>query len=139
MEYVGEILKMGARAITAKVELSVSSDEFNRRVGLISNFYELEWLGLNGHDFSGVFTIRDLPSLIEFCRVHRNHHILTLVGPGRMLNRLVEGGNFFMIGNGDKDPGLLLNYLLDPLWPVAYEDGINSALTELDNIKNRSD
>ena len=128
---------MDVRVKANKVELIVNSEEFNRRVGLISNFHELEWLGLSGHDFSGVFTSSFLPSLIEFCKCNSDHHILTCDAPGRLLNGLVEGEDFYMIGNGDKDPALVLNYLLDPLWPVAYEDGIRSALAELNNIKDR--
>ena len=42
-----------------------------------------------------------------------------------------------MIGDGDQDPALVLNYLLDPQWPVLAEDGISAAQAELQNIKNR--
>jgi hypothetical protein len=41
-----------------------------------------------------------------------------------------------MIANGDKDPALMLNYLLDPNWLLNHEDGVSSALAELDDIKN---
>ena len=128
---------MGARAREQKIELIVRSRDFNRRVGLITNYYDLEWLGLSGHDFSGLFRSRFLPQLIRFCKENPEYHILTSDGPGRLLNQLVEGKSFYMIGDGDKDPALVLNYLLDPQWPVSYEDGISEALAQLDNIKNR--
>ena len=128
---------MGARARENKIELMVESGDFNRRVGLITNFYDLEELGLSGHDFSGSFAQQCLPNLIQFCRENRAYHILSSDGPGRLLNRIVEGKTFYKIGDGDKDPVLVLNYLLDPQWPVAYEAGISAALAELDDIKNR--
>ena len=128
---------MGARSRVNKIELMVESDRFNRRVGLITIFYDLEWLGLSGHDFSGLFRSCFIPQLIQFCKENPEYHILTSGGPGRLLNHLVEGKSFYMIGDGDKDPALVLNYLLDPQWPISYEDGISEALAELNNIKNR--
>jgi hypothetical protein len=41
-----------------------------------------------------------------------------------------------MLANGDPDPALMLNYLLDPMWPLIYEEGVSSALAALDDIKN---
>ena len=128
---------MGARASEHKIELFVTSRDFNRRVGLITNYYDLEWLGLTGHDFCGTFECRFLPQLIQFCKDNPEYHILTSSGPGRLINCLVEGNDFYKVGDGDKDPALVLNYLLDPQWLVSYEDGISSALAELDNVKNR--
>ena len=46
---------MGARAREDRIELYVSYSDFNRRIGLINNYYDLESLGLKGHDFSGCF------------------------------------------------------------------------------------
>lgn len=128
---------MGARARENKIELIVQSRDFNRRVGLIKNYYDLEWLGLSGHDFCGAFRRCFLPQLIQFCKENPEYHIVTSDGPGRLINRLVEEKSFYLIGVGDKDPALVLNYLLDPAWPVSYEDGVSAALAELDNLKNR--
>ena len=128
---------MSARARENKIELIVESEEFNRRVGLITNFYDIEWLGLSGHDFCGSFRCCFLPQLIQFCKDNPEYHILTSDGPGRLINRLVYGKDFYKIGDGDTDPALVLNYLLDPQWPILWEDGISYALAELDHIKNR--
>ncbi|MBM4254147.1 MAG: hypothetical protein FJ146_19450 [Deltaproteobacteria bacterium] len=127
---------MGARARVDKIELYVSYSDFNRRIGLINNYYDLVSLGLEGHDFSGCFMCDDLSQLIDFCREHRQYHIVTCDGPGRRVNRLIQGKDYYMLANGDRDPALVLNYLLDPDWPLSYEDGVSSALAELDNIKN---
>ena len=128
---------MGARARENKIELIVQSRDFNRRVGLIKNYYDLEWLGLSGHDFCRAFRRCFLPQLIQFCKENPEYHIVTSDGPGRLINRLVEEKSFYLIGVGEKDPALVLNYLFDPHWPVSYEDGVSAALAELDNLKNR--
>ena len=73
---------MGARARVNKIELIVESGDFNRRVGIITNFYDLEGLGLSSHDFSGSFGQQCLPKLIQFCRENRAYHILSSDGPG---------------------------------------------------------
>jgi hypothetical protein len=42
---------MAAKGYEHKIELILQSKEFKRRLGLMTNFYELEWLGLGGNDF----------------------------------------------------------------------------------------
>ena len=126
---------MSARAKENKIELMVQSEDFNRQVGLINNYYDLEWLGLTGQDFSGAFGSWHLPQLIDFCRENPEYHIVSSDGPGRFVNCLLPDKVQYMIANKDNDPALVLNYLLDPQWPLLWEDGISSALAELDNIK----
>ena len=128
---------MGARAREHKIELFLNARVFNKRVGLVKNYYEIEWLGLTGHDFCGSFGRSCLPQLIQFCKDNPEYHIVSCDGPGRYINRLVAHQSFYMIGDGDKDPNLVLNSLLDPQWQVLYEDGVSSGLAEFDNIKNR--
>jgi len=132
---------MGAKANQSKVELLVNYDEFFVRVGAVKNFYELEWLGLSGHDFSGVFDWCMLPQLQTFVVANPKYHILSSVGKGRFVNRLSEDSdtNGYLIGDGDKDPLLELNFLLDPQWPLIYEDGMAGPIAELNNIKNSRD
>ena len=130
---------MGARGNLNRIELILSSAEFNRRVGMVTNFYDLWSLGLRGHDFCGSFTRHSLAQLEAFCARDSEYHIVTCDGPGRRLNRLIHGKDYYMIANGDNDPALALNYLLDPNWPLSYEDGISSALAALDDIKNDRD
>ena len=128
---------MGARARENQVELIVQSKEFKRRVGLISNYYDLEWLGLNGHDFCGVFGAGHLPQLISFCRENPEYHIVSCDGPGRSVNRLLFGKDFYQIASGDRNPAIVLNYLLDPKLMVSWEDAVSSALAVFDDVKNR--
>jgi hypothetical protein len=128
---------MGAKAVCERIELITDSNAFNNRVGLKKNYYDLEWLGLSGHDFCGIFRSRYLPQLIEFCNEHPQYHILTSCGPGRIVNRLVHDRHGYLIGDGDSDPNLVFNHTLSSEWHSLFEDGISSALAELDKIKSR--
>ncbi|MCX6106206.1 MAG: hypothetical protein NTY08_10295 [Proteobacteria bacterium] len=128
---------MGARAKENRVELIVNYSAFKSRVGLITYYYDLEWLGFTGHDFSGSFNPCHLPQLEAFCGHNPDHHIVSSMGPGRFVNKLVQGSRSYRLANKDKDPSLMLNFLLDPEWSLIVEDGISSALAEIHDIKNR--
>ena len=127
---------MGARAKENRVELIVNYSAFKSRVGLITYYYDLEWLGFTGHDFSGSFNPCHLPQLEAFCGHNPDHHIVSSVGPGRFANKFVQESRFYLLANKDKDPSLVLNFLLDPEWSLIVEDGISSALAEIHDIKN---
>lgn len=127
---------MGARVRENKVDLIVSLEDFYRRVGAVHNYYELEWLGLTGHDFCGVFVGQLLPLLLTFCDENPEYHIVSSVGVGHFVNRLVHEGDFHMIARGDRDPAIELNFLLDPQWPLIYEEGMAAAFAEINHIKN---
>ena len=58
---------MGATSKKDKMTLIVDTNEFYDRVGLVWNYYELEWLGFKPFDYSGNFDLDDLPQLEEFC------------------------------------------------------------------------
>ena len=128
---------MGARAKENHVELIVNYDEFYRRVGLVTNYYDLEWLGFSGHDFAGSFNSCHLPQLLTFCDQNPDHHIVSVVEPGRYVNKFVKGSRSYKLADKDKDPSIILNHLLDPKWPLVVEDGIRAALAEIRDIKNR--
>jgi len=130
---------MGAKANHSKVELMVSYDDYFRRVGAVKNFFELERLGLTGHDFCGIFDTTQLPALENFVAQHPTYHIVSSLGKGRYVNRFCENANSYLIANGDRDPLLQLNFLLDPQWPLIYEEGMAAAIAELNNIKNSRD
>ncbi|MBM4254109.1 MAG: hypothetical protein FJ146_19255 [Deltaproteobacteria bacterium] len=127
---------MGARTKTNKAELMVSRRKFFDRVGVVTNFYELELLGLAGHDFCGLCIKSLLPQLIKFTEINPEYHIVSSVGVGRFANRYCEDADAYLIANGDRDPLIEVNYLLDPLWPVIWEDGMAAAIAEINNIKN---
>ncbi|MBM4254139.1 MAG: hypothetical protein FJ146_19410 [Deltaproteobacteria bacterium] len=127
---------MGARAKTNKAELMVNYKEFFHRVGAVKNFYELERLGLTGHDFSGCFDPNLLPILESFITKNPTYHLVSGVGNGRVVNRRCTDARSYLIANGDRDPLLELNFLLDPRWPLIYEEGMAAAMAEINNIKN---
>ena len=135
---MGVEVLVGARARENHVELIVNYDEFYSRVGLVTNYYDLEWLGFVGHDFAGSFDPCHLPQLLTFCEQNPDHHVVSIVAPGRYVNKLVPGeDNTYLLANNDKDPCIVLNHLLDPEWLLIVEDGISAALAEIHDIKNR--
>ena len=98
---------MGARAKENHVELIVNYDEFYRRVGLVTNYYDLEWLGFSGHDFAGSFNSCHLPQLLTFCDQNPDHHIVSVVAPGRYVNKFVKGSRSYKLADKDKDPSIV--------------------------------
>ncbi|MBM4254138.1 MAG: hypothetical protein FJ146_19405 [Deltaproteobacteria bacterium] len=127
---------MGARATTNKVELMVNYVAFFSRVGAVKNFYELEWLGLTGHDFCGCFDSDELPQLQRFISQKPEFHLVSSLGVGRFANRYCKNASRYLIAKGDRNPALELNFLLDPRWPIDFEDGIAAAIAEINKIKN---
>ena len=99
---------------------------------------DLEWLGFSGHDFAGSFNPCHLPRLLTFCDQNPDHHVVSIVAPGRYVNKLVPGEDHtYLLANNDKDPCIILNHLLDPEWPLIVEDSVSAALAEIRDIKNR--
>ena len=78
-----------------------------------------------------------MTQLEAFCADNPYHHMVSSTGPGRFSNKFVQEYRFYLLGNKDKDPSRVLNFLLDPEWSLIVEDGISSALAEIDGIKNR--
>ena len=130
---------MGALSKQRNIEFTFSMDEFERRVGLISDYEELSWLGFNIDNFCGIFHPWRLAELLDFCRLNCDYHVVTGIGPGRYINRCVPDGGSYFLARGTKNPGLMVNYLLDPEWPLILEDGISAALAVFSDIKNRGD
>jgi len=82
---------------------------------------------------------RESPSFTEGEDVNAEkpeYHSVSALGAGRFANRFCEDASRYLIAKGDKDPSLELNFLLDPLWPVYWEDGMAAAIAEINNIKN---
>ncbi|MCX6106204.1 MAG: hypothetical protein NTY08_10285 [Proteobacteria bacterium] len=129
---------MGATANQANIELLVSAIEFRARVGLVDDYFELEWLGFKLDNLCGIFRSADLTPLIEFCSNHPEYHIVSTIAPGRYVNKYVPDGCSYALANGDKNPTIMLNHLLDPQWPLILEDAISAAFTEPHDVKNGS-
>jgi hypothetical protein len=128
---------MGATSNKDKMTLIVDTNEFYDRVGLVWNYYELEWLGFKPFDYSGNFDLDDLPQLQEFCQLNPEYHIVSGFPGGRKINKFVPDARCYWIANGDKDPTLMLNFLLNPNLPLIMEDVITAATAVLRDIKNR--
>ena len=136
---IAETLAMGARANENKMTLLVDIDEFYDRVGLVWDYYELEWLGFKPFDYIGNFDSEELPQLLEFCRLNPEYHIVSGFKGGRMINKLVPEARGYWLANGDGDPSLILNFLLDPNLSLVTEDVITAAAAVFRDIKNRGE
>jgi len=130
---------MGATSKKDKMTLIVDTNEFYDRVGLVWNYYELEWLGFKPFDYCGNFDLEDLPQLQEFCRLNCDYHIVSGFKGSRKLNKLVPDARCYWLANGDKDPTLVHNFLLDPNLHLIMEDVITEATAVLRDIKNRGE
>jgi len=121
----------GATGQEDRVELMVDINEFYNRTGLIASYLRLIALGFNVEHYGATFRPDRLPDLIEFCESNPEYHILTCMAPGRTVNRYVEGKNLYRLGNGDKNPYLVLNIFVDPARALVAEEMVCSAIAIL--------
>ncbi len=128
---------MGALAKENHIELFVSAEAFDQRVGMIRNYWELKWLGFELSNFAGMFTEDELPDLQGFIHENPEYHIVTNVSSGRYVNKYVPQNRLYFLANGDRNPCLVLNHLIDPMAPLIHEDMVRETLAVLKNIKNR--
>jgi len=125
---------MGATGREDHTELIVDMDEFNRRVGFVSSYLELEWLGFKTESYGGSFRARRLPELFAFCAANPDYHIMTYTDLGRVANKCVPDKDLYFLAKGDKNPCLVLNHLIDPARALVAEETIGSALAVLNDV-----
>ena len=125
---------MSATGREDHIELIVDMDDFCRRVGLVSSYRELEWLGFEMEGFGGTFRARRLPELFAFCADNPDYHIMTYTDQGRVANKYVPDKNIYFLAKGDKNPCLVLNHLIDPARALVTEKMICSALAVVDDV-----
>ena len=82
--------------------------EFDRRVGLLNWYEDLEALGFQTTCISGSFSHRDVPMLEEYCKDNPSYHIVSFISLIHTVNRLDYRGSSFFLANGDSDPSLEL-------------------------------
>ena len=126
---------MAASGYGDRVELIVDINEFWNRVGIIGDYYELQWLGFNLEPFPSVFRPEHIPEMLTFCRENPEYHVVTSITPGRLLNKYVPGRKVYKLAKGDQNPNLLLNPLVNPLRALVDEEVICAALAILGDVK----
>lgn len=125
---------MSATGREDHIELIVDISEFIRRVGFVNSYLELEWLGFKIESYGGSFRARRLPELFAFCAENPEYHIMTYTDLGRIANKYVPDKDLYMLANGDKNPSLVLNHLIDPARALVAEETVCSALAVLNNV-----
>ena len=128
---------MAALANPSRIELYTDCDVFESKVGLIRNYYHLEFVGIQAQSVSGCFRLDSAEMLLEFCLTNPEFHIVSCVAPGRYVNYYEPGDHVYFLADGDRNPTLVLNHLISPDWHLEYEDMVSSALAEVDKIKSR--
>ena len=126
---------MSATAREDHIELLVDINEFFDRVGIVGNYLELEWLGFKIESFSGSFRSERLPDLQHFCHENLDYHIVTYTGKGRYENRYVPGKVIYRLANGDRNPCLVLNHLIDPNRALVAEKTVCAVLAMLNDVE----
>ena len=130
---------MSASARENRIELIVDINIFYKRVGMVDNYYELEWLGFKTHYFSGSFEAESVPELLKFCQENLDYHIVSYTDHGRYENKYVPGHVLYRLANGDRDPTLVLNHLVDPNRVLIAEEVVCAALAVLHDVKTGDD
>ena len=124
---------MSASGHQDRIELMIDIHQYFRRVGMISDFRELAWLGFDMGIYLSIFSQHLTAQLLTFCRENPEYHVVTSVDPGRWVNKYVPDCRCYKLANGDKNPNLVLNPLVSPERALVDEEVICSALTMLNN------
>ena len=82
----------------------------NETVGLIQDSSILVKFGLEPDNLLGGFQAEKLQSLLRFCSKNPKYHIISVTEPNCKVNRVVESSFRFMLGDGDRNPGLVLRH-----------------------------
>lgn len=85
------------------------NSDFERRVGVLNWYEDVEALGFTTDCFTGAFYHRDIPMLKNFCFDNPQFHIVTFFSITHSVNRIDHSGKAFFLANGEKDPSLELN------------------------------
>ena len=101
---------MGATSLDNQTELTDDFEAFYERTGLIFSYLDILSLGFGRNDtYCGFFTgSQQELELVDFCKKKPWYHIITITGPGRYENRYMPGERLFYLGDGDKNPNLVL-------------------------------
>jgi len=88
-------------------------------VGIIDD-PEFELEGIKADSFSGKFFVSRKDELKRYCVANPRYHIISILRPAVItVNACVEKALFYMLGDGDKNPNLIL---LDTMKPDDLAD-----------------
>jgi len=127
---------MGAVANDKRVELTMDGSEFQKRVKVLYDNDELEWLGLKPFDLIGGFAEGDEVALLAFCAENPQYHIVSCDGE-RIYNRYIPDLNRYYLAGGEQNPYIVYNPWVDPLLPVLDWDVFENLTCDPREIKRR--
>jgi hypothetical protein len=127
---------MAAVANDQRIELVVDGRAFQKRVKIIRETIELEFLGLTPFDLIGGFCKYDQQKLWSFCAENSQFHMVSCDGE-RTYNRHVPDLPIYYIAEGEKNPYLVCNPWVNPLRLVIEEDVFGKWRCEPHEINRR--
>ena len=128
----------GARHTAKQIEITDDSQLFYARTGLIFSYLQLEKIGFQMESFSGFFTASRLDELFDFCKREPSYHIISIARPGRYENRYISSKKLYYLGDGDKNPELVLDLFLRKSSHEVIEEGLAKAFAVIFD-RNRSE
>ena len=125
---------MAATSREHLIELTDDYRVFYERTGLLNYYQDLESLGFHMFSFSGHFMASQVPLLLDFCDKNRCYHVITITESGRYENRYVPDKRVYYLGDGDKDPNLVLYLFLHKNPELFAEEGFAQALAMFSKV-----
>lgn len=125
---------MGALGHGSRIELIVNISEFFKRVGLICDYQEFDWLGLERGMSLTSFPPHLVGQLLDLCEQDPTYHLVSGTAPGRLVNKYVPNALSYQLAKGDKNPNLVLNAFIDPKRALVDEELICSALAIMNHV-----
>jgi hypothetical protein len=101
---------------------------------LIIRNEDLEWLGIQRNNCSGMFDQSQVHLIIAFCEANPDYHIVSVTRPGRLANRYILGKRIFFLAHGDDNPRLVLNPFLKKDEHLLAEEMLDEALAMVPDI-----
>ena len=127
---------MGAVANDQRIELIVDSLAFQKRVKMIYDCADLNWLGLTPFDLIGGFCEADQQLLLSFCAENPHFHIVSCDGE-RRYNRFLPDFRIYYLAAGERNPYLVCNPWVNPLRPIIDEDVFGKWCCEPHEVNRR--
>ena len=112
------------------VEVTDDYSDFMKRIGLLFGPRQMSVIGIPPDEIWGTFWESSSSMLLAFCKENPTYHILTSTGPGRFENRYIPGQKFYLLGEGDKNPNLVLDICLIKNPNLLLEEMLEEALAK---------
>ena len=119
-------------------EVSDDLHAFFKRVGKVWIYDELKFLDLEPQMMTGEFRSDRVQSLIDFCQVNSEYHIISR-RDGVFYNKYLADSGCYYLADGDKDPSLVVDFLSRLSIPGVMQVGYTMVAAVVNKPKNGDD